>query len=194
MGHCGHIKTWKTAEKEIWPTQIVVCVNDLKMQRRLTPEQSRQDLIYTLLTDPDFDASSRDPEKIVTIAYNREDIWTIIHQSAKVVRWIRWEEDKQYITTLLEWYWVENAIDKWHFISVPDNFAFVSSTTNKIILQERCSDFDKIPALYRELFWNTLYKRLKAMHFPRKTRDITDTIRSSIRNNIEQYFTKIALL
>jgi len=189
--HISHLHTRKQGEREIGETEIVVCRNWLKTDWRLSLADRRKDIIYTLLLDPEFDSKKRDPEKIVRIAKDGESILSIINDSDKIVRWIRSQEDIEYLYRLLHYYRIENANDKGYFILVPENLKDISSTKNKIILQEYVKEINYIPKVYRNIFWLNVYKKLKASNL---ASEIDDNTRKQIQKNIQTYFTKLDAL
>jgi len=186
--HISHLHTRKQAEREIGETDIVICRNWLKSDGWLSLEDRKKDIIYTLLLDPDFDDQKRDPEQIVKIAKDNESILSVIYTSDKIVRWVRSQEDISYVYKLLGYYWVEWVEDKWHLIRVLDYLKDISSTKNKIILQEYIRETDYIPRIYRNIFWVDVYKKLKASNFDST---ISENTRKTILENITTYFTKL---
>lgn len=189
--HISHLSTRAQSEKELGETQIIVCNNGLKDDWRLSLEQRRKDIIYSLLLCDDFDERKRDPEKIVSIAETKSDIFEIINKSDKVVRGIRSSEDINYIKKLLEYYQIKNAKEKWFFVHVPESLKDISSTKNKIILQEFIKEFDYIPKIYRESFWKSAYNKLKNTAFTDQITDIEESTRTKIIKNISTYFSKL---
>jgi cytidyltransferase-like protein len=189
--HISHLSTWKQAEKEVGETDIVVCRNWLKTDWWLSLEDRRKDIIYTLLLDPDFNPRKRDPEKIVKIADNNEMILSIINNADKIVRWIKSQEDIDYLYRLLNYYKIKNVEHKWHFVSVPEYLKDISSTKNKMGLQEYIKEFDYIPKIYCDLFWSEVYRKIKTSIF---TSDIEESTRKNIFENISNYFERLDAL
>lgn len=189
--HISHLNTRKQAEKEIGATDIVVCKNWLKTEWWLSIENRRKDIIYTLLLDPDFDSRKRDPEKIVKIAKDNETILSFINISDKVVRWIRSQDDFDYLYRLLHYYKIKDVENKGYFIPVPENLKDISSTKNKAILQEYIKEFDYIPKVYSNIFGLEVYQKLKKSCF---SSDIEEATKKKIFENIHNYFTKLDTL
>lgn len=193
--HSWHLQTWTNSEKELGPTQIVVCRNDTKSEWWLNLEQRRLDIIYTLLLSDTFDSSKRDPEEIVTIANSLEDIASVFAWSDKVVRGVRWPEDIAYNELLMQKTRLDKiAKEKGHYINVPESHIDVSSTSNKIVLQSFLKESWYIPTVYRKLFWHNVYNKIMQTDFPWQSRDIKWETRNKIQNNIETYFSKLERL
>jgi cytidyltransferase-like protein len=193
--HAGHLWTWLRAETALWPTHIVVCKNSIKDDGWLTTEQRRLDIIYTLLMSENFDASTRDPEEIVITAKTWEEIAQIFSTAQTLVRWIRGPEDITYNELLMQKLWLESlAKEKAHYIQVPESHRDISSTTNKIVLQQYLQKFRYVPKIYRKTLGYGVYHTLKNMDFPHQSRNITPETREKVQNNIEAYFTKLEKL
>lgn len=155
-------------------------------------EQRRQDIIYTLLLDARFDSSIIDPEQIVSIASNINEIYKVFSNSEKIVRGIRDDQDIQYNELLMEktWLW-DMAKKKWHYIKVHNSYIDISSTTNKIVLQDFLKTYDYIPKIYQKNFGKSVYNKLKNMDFKWQSRDIKIDTHNKILDNIIKFFDRL---
>lgn len=113
--HYGHQYVYKKATELFGPVKIVICKNALKTSGMFTLEERKEIIIN--------DYGIRD----VLSAENEEEIKLIIKNADKIVRGVRTEEDREYISKLLDYYQVTEHAHKLHCIGNPQNFIFISS-------------------------------------------------------------------
>ena len=190
LTHKWHVNTLVTSIKETNTlVHWVICQNQLKSNALFTLKQRKKDFIITLLANEKFQELDIDPYEIVHTAEDENEIVNIINHSKKVVRWIRNEDDLNYIQQLLRTYNIKDWFNKAHLVQVPKELQHISSSKHKYVLQSFLKEYDHIPRPYMAFITKSDFLRFKNM--PLIINSVSNETRELLMDDYIDFFERL---